>query len=259
MQEEYLTFKPIAFVGENDNILIDLREDRMFAQPMLQTLTKSQLQTLKDEITKPTITIAKYAQKYKIPNDKLDKTIRDDDFEYFKVEHGMNINVPEGKLKKLRFYLSIYGDGKQSRDVFALDGFPNDEIKHVTLVSGKIKLYINKLLKIIPYTAPVSDILEIDLNPWEFNWGYNKLIRGFSEGLTDNLDWYLAPDNVNQSFQFYIILKKRKIIKEVTAVAKAAWVYEPPKSILDKIRELLKLKEGDIWIMSDEKTIQIIP
>jgi hypothetical protein len=251
MQDEYLKFEPKALVDENNNILIDLSEGRMrvLAQRRF-TLRAPQLEELKDEITKPTIAIA-YVNVYKIPNDKLDETIRDDNFEYFKVEGGMNINVPKGKIKMLRFYLSLYGDGKQSEDVLALDGFPNDKIKYVKVVSGKITLSINKLLKIIPSTTPISDLLGIELDAWEINWGYDKLEVGFSEALNYNLDWYLSSDNVNQSFQFYITLKKRKTINKVTAIARAIWIYEPSNPILATILRNAQIK-------SDEKEIHII-
>ena len=66
----------------------------------------------------------------------------------------------------------------------------------------------------------------MDLNPWEIDWAYDKLQVGFSEAMTNKLDWYLSSENVNQSFQCYLTLKKHTSVKRVSAKVTAVWKFE---------------------------------
>jgi hypothetical protein len=214
---------------------------------------------LRNEIEKSTINVGEFVEVYKIPKAKIDGNIRDNSFEYFKVDSGMNINVPQGKIKRIRFYFSIYADGRQSGDAIAIDGFPNDQIERKNILSGKVTLSVNKLLKILPFpeAAEISNAIDIELNPWTIDWAYNKIKVGFSEGLTNNPNWYLSADNVNQSFGCYFTLKKRKSAKKVTAVAKAFWEYEPQsEGVKGWFRR--RFNRGSVIFDSDNKSIQII-
>ena len=115
--------------------------------------------------------------------------IQDDHFEYFKIDNGMNINVPYGNIKEMRFKMSLFADDIQSGDAFAIDGFPNDTINHIQLLAGTIQLSISGLLKFVPILSEVIDnVIKIDIKPWKFNWGYDKLKIRFSGAMTDNLD-----------------------------------------------------------------------
>jgi hypothetical protein len=98
-------------------------------------------------------------------------------------------------------------------------------------------------------------LIEVDLNPWQIKWGYDKLQVGFGGALTDDLDWYLSSDNVNQSFNCYVTLKKRKTAKQITATARAIWLYEPYEK---GIRNWLKKRFGriDSRLKSDERKIE---
>ena len=107
-----------------------------------------------EDIRSITISIAPYAEVRKIPNDVVDKSIRDDTFEYFQVDIGMNINVPKGKVNEIRFYLTVLADGKRSENAHVLDGFPNDWIQRVNIVNGTIKVGIDNLLKIVTTPNP---------------------------------------------------------------------------------------------------------
>ena len=251
MQRKFTPFPPSAVIDENYKILIDLQS--------LSTLGgKPEENELWKEIREPTISVAKYADVRKIPNDKVDNSIRDDSFEYFRADMGMNINVPRGKIKEIRFKLYLLADGKQG-GAYAIDGFPNDKVTHIPILEGQIKLGINNLLKIIPHpiTQTASELIEVDLNPWQIKWGYDKLEKGFSEAMNDTLDWYLSSDNVNQSFNSYITLKKKKSVKQVTGNARAIWAYEPDD---EGVKNWFKSRfgRGNVILKSDEKEIDIV-
>ncbi|MFZ0220735.1 MAG: hypothetical protein WAM42_03445 [Candidatus Nitrosopolaris sp.] len=173
--------------------------------------TESEEKALFEEIRSPTISIKKYVNVHRLPTDKLDNSILDNDFEYFKIDSGMNINVPYGNIKEMRFRMSLFADDKQSGDAFAIDGFPNDTINHIQLLSGTVQLSMSGLLKFLPILyAAMDNAIQIDIKPWKFNWGYDKLKIRFSGAMTDTLDWYFTEDNVNRSFECYLTIKKRK-------------------------------------------------
>ena len=88
-------------------------------------------QDLIEQIRQPTISVNDYAGVSPIPSENVDKTLRNPKFEFFRVDSGMNINVPRGKIKELRFSIVLYGDGKKTKNVFAISGFPNDKIKNI--------------------------------------------------------------------------------------------------------------------------------
>ncbi len=115
------------------------------------------------------------------------------------------------------------------------------------------------MLKIIPHpiTQTASELIDVDLNPWQIKWGYDKLEKGFSEALNDVLDWYLSSDNVNRSFTCYITLKKKKSAKQITGNARAIWAYEPHD---EGVKNWFKGRFGrsNVILKSDEKEIEII-
>lgn len=114
------------------------------------------------------------------------------------------------------------------------------------------------MLKIIPTPIgqTVGDLVDVELEPWEIDWSYDKLQVGFTEGLTDQLEWFLSADNVNQSFTCYITLKKQNTIKKVKGTASAIWEYEPPKDLKERIREIFG--KDEVTIRSEQKEIKII-
>jgi hypothetical protein len=205
------------------------------------------------DLRKATIRIAPYANVRRIPNNKLDKLRFDDSFEYYIADFSMNINVPIGKIKALRFILTIIGDGKQSENVYVLSGFPNNLIEHVTIIKGKIKVCLSELLKIIPHPVPMvlGKVVQIDLDPWEIDWGYNKIKVRFGGGNNHMVDWRLHSKDLNLGFACSIILKKRPSVKNVTAIAQAKWVYEPEA---EGLRGFLKRAFGTDKIEPDSGT-----
>jgi hypothetical protein len=261
MRSEYVQLKPVLIKDELNQDwflgpegLIQNREYEMAPPPEEKVME----QELYEQIRSPVIAIKKYSDVTRISNDNVDGKIRDVDYEYFRVDSGMNINVPSGRITELRFILSFFADNKQSSDAKPIDGFPNSKIKNVPIVKGKVSLSINKMLEIIPHpiSQTLSNILTIDIEPWEINWGYSKLEVTFSGALTDKLVWNLYEDNINQSFDCYVTLQKRKNIKNVTAKAFAAWKFEP----YGKITGWFKNRFGRIYmpVRTDEQEIEII-
>lgn len=240
---------PVTSLSEEEN---EVRRKR-YAE------NKAYERELSEQIRSPSISVAKYAEVLKIPNDKLSDTIRDDMFEYFRIDTGMNILVPVGRINELRFVFSIFADGRQSNSAFAIDGFPNNMLKHVNIFDGKIKLNINNFLKIIPISLSqtIADVLDIDMNPWEIKWGYDKLEIGFSGAYTDKIEWYLSSENINQSFNCHLILKKRTTVKQVIGKVAAAWKYEPQGEGIRNWFEK-RFRRSYAPVRSDVKEIEII-
>lgn len=213
MQTELLPLEPVMISGPDSPWYF--RSDGFFKEDtgkyFVKPPTESEEKALFEEIRSPTISIKKYVNVHRLPTDKLDNSILDNDFEYFKIDSGMNINVPYGNIKEMRFRMSLFADDKQSGDAFAIDGFPNDTINHIQLLAGTVQLSMSGLLKFLPILyAAMDNAIQIDIKPWKFNWGYDKLKIRFSGAKTDTLDWYFTEDNVNRSFECYLTIKKRK-------------------------------------------------
>lgn len=64
---------------------------------------------LREKLYEATISVAKFADVTTIPNDKVYNRIRNDSFEYYRADLGMNILVPRRKIKSLRFKLTFLG------------------------------------------------------------------------------------------------------------------------------------------------------
>jgi hypothetical protein len=219
---------------------------------------KNMEQQLYEQIKSPIIAIKKYSDVTKISNNKVDGKLRDKDFEYYRVDSGMNINVPSGRVTEMRFVLSFFADNKQSRNAIPIDGFPNNKIKNIQILNGKVALSINKMLEIIPHpiSQTLANVLTIDIEPWNISWNYPKLEVTFSGALTDKLVWNLFEDNINQSFDCYVTLQKKKNVRTVTAKAYAAWKYQPH----GKIEGWFKNRFGRSYapVRTDEQEIVII-
>jgi hypothetical protein len=262
VSDEYLQLKPVLTKDEYnyDWFLADegfIRNREYDIEPPLEEELDNR--ELAKQIRSPYIAIKKYAAVRRIPCDEVDRSVRDDNFEYFRIDSGMNINVPAGKIKELRFILNLFADGKQSRDAFAISGFPDTEVERVNIIDGKIGLSINNLLKIIPHpvTQVIGNIVKIDLNPWDIKWGYSRMHVSFGGSLTDKLVWNLFEDNINKSFDCYITLQKKKTVKEVMAKAYAAWKYEPYGESF-KERFARRFRRSYAPVRTDELQIEII-
>lgn len=224
----------------------------------IEESNKSKKEFLAD-LRRTTIRIASYADVHRIPSNILDKRKFDDSFEYYVANIPMNINTPVGKINEIRLFLTLFGDGKKSEDAHIYSGFPNDLVEHVTVIKGKIKLGLTNLLNIIPHPVPqiIGKIVQIDLDPWEIKWGFDRIKVLFSEAQNNEVDWYISSNNLNQSFSCSIIIKKRKNINEVIANAEAQWVYNPTKYKIERFFRKAFGKEK-LELKSEKKPIKII-
>jgi hypothetical protein len=148
--------------------------------------------------------------------------------EYIKAELGMNIIVPKGKIEQMRFKITLKGDGQLSNEIKAIDGFPKDVLEEKEIIGGKVKLGITKAFKFIPIVGDtLSDLLEVELNPWEFSLGnIRKVNVDFSEESTEP-EWYFKEDGFKNSLRVALTIEKPKKIKIIEGDVLAAWVYDP--------------------------------
>lgn len=163
------------------------------------------------------VEIAEASQTEKIKSDK--------DYDYLSSEIGMNIIVPQGKISKMRFKVSLLA----KRRVVAIDGFPKDVIEEKDIVKGKIKVAISEYFKFIPVIPPgVLDPLQIVLGPWDFKLGSLKKVNiDFSGGLTSTPEWYYKRDGIKNDLRVAMTIRKPRKIKHIEGRVKAAWIYAP--------------------------------
>ncbi|KYK34791.1 MAG: hypothetical protein AYK22_04775 [Thermoplasmatales archaeon SG8-52-3] len=166
----------------------------------------------------------------------------DEKHDYFKSVLGMNIILPKGRIKELRFHITLMAE----RNVVAIDGFPKDVIEEKYIIGGKIKVGINETFEFIPIIGKVvKKLLDIELNPWEFKLGNLKKVNiDFSGGSTSKPEWYFKENGIKNDLRVALTIKKPKDIGNVEAVAKAAWIYDP--GIFKEIK-----------LGSDTKTVKI--
>jgi len=177
-----------------------------------------------------------------------------EEFDYYSTEFGLNIILAHGyKIKKMRFLAELYGDGSKTPNVIAYDIFPDDQVKHIPIVQGKITLGVDNLLKLVggPIGGTISNLLKIELNPWSFDWGYDKIEIQSSEGLTYDPEWILEHDNIYRGFNPTMIIKKRKNVKTILAKVQVTYTLEFPKNNWMELRK-------PIQYQSDSKNISIV-
>ena len=153
--------------------------------------------------------------------------IKDDDkkYDYLRSEIGMNIIVPQGRIAKMRFKVSLHAKHR----VVAMDGFPKDVIDQQHIVQGQISVAISKYFKFIPMIPPgVLDPLDIVLGPWDFKLGsLNKVNIDFSGGLTSTPEWYFKEDGIKNDLRITMTIRKPKNVKSIEGKVKAGWIYSP--------------------------------
>jgi hypothetical protein len=140
----------------------------------------------------------------------------------------MNIIVPNGSIEKLRFKVTLMGN-KESDEIIAIDGFPKDMIERKYLIDGKIQLGITNLFKFVPVVGnAISDLLNIQLNPWEFRIGGLKKVNvDFTGGLTQEPEWYFKEDGFQNDLRVALTIKKPKNVGTVNGKVLVAWIYDP--------------------------------
>lgn len=197
----------------------------------LKVIGKSRsLNKIRKELSKVVVGAAPGANVYQIPSDQPDlaKSIKNTlgEFNYYIVELGLNVMLGrQFKIQELLFQVDLKSDGQNKTDVIAYDIAPDDKIKRVKVLSGKISLGVNKLLKLIPSPIGqiVSDLIEIEINPWEFDWGFKKFMIDACGRKNYHLYWKVYKTNVIQGFNPCMILKVRKNVKNISASAKCIY------------------------------------
>lgn len=172
---------------------------------------------IKDLIRSTRIEIAEAAESKKI--------FSEGEYDYLESEIGMNIILPKGNIAEMRFHVTLLPEDR----VVAVDGFPRDVIETKEIVGGKIKIGISKAFKFIPVVKTyIGELLEIELNPWEFKLGSIKSVKvDFSGGLTSRPEWYFKKDGIKNELRVALIIKKPKSIGAVEGKVRAAWLYDP--------------------------------
>lgn len=163
-------------------------------------------------------------------------------YDYLKSEIGMNIILPKGSISEMRFYVTLIAEG----EAVAIDGFPKDVIEEKEILGGKIKVGISQAFKFIPVVGSyVGDLLDIQLNPLEFNLGSLKRVNiDFSGGLTAKPEWYFKENGIKNELRVALMIRKVKSVENIEGDVKAAWLYDP--GFLKKVR-----------VGSNERTIKI--
>lgn len=187
---------------------------------------------IEDELNKVVVEIAPTANVYQIPSDQQDlaefikKTLSE--FDYYIVELGLNVMLGRKfKIPELLFEVDLKCSGERT-DVTAYDIAPDDTIKHVKVISGKISLGITKLLKFIP--GPIGqmlpDLLSIEINPWEFEWGFDRYMIDAAGKKNYRVYWKVYETNVVQGFNPTMILKTRKGVNSISASARVLYKFK---------------------------------
>jgi hypothetical protein len=151
-------------------------------------------------------------------------------FDYLKSELGMNIILPEGRLDELRFEVKLTRVGG-TLDMYATDGFPKGKIHRKAIVDGQIEIGISKAFKLIPVIGGVvSDLVNVEFNPWNFRIGsLQEIDVAFSGALTATLTWYFKTAGIeNNEIRVAMIIKKPRDTALVKADVRAGWRYKPP-------------------------------
>lgn len=196
-----------------------------------RVLTSSEIPTrIEDELHKVVVEVAPTANAYQISTDQKDlaefikKTLSE--FNYYVVELGLNVMLGQKfKIPELLFTVDLKCDGKDRTDVTAYDIAPDDSIKHIKIISGKISLGITKLLKFIPTPIGqvISGLLSIEMNPWEFEWGFDKYMIDAAGKKDYRVYWKIYETNVVQGFNPTVILKAKKDVNMVSASVRCVY------------------------------------
>ncbi|PKP59471.1 MAG: hypothetical protein CVT88_05425 [Candidatus Altiarchaeales archaeon HGW-Altiarchaeales-1] len=186
-------------------------------------------------LDKTVVSVAPTAHVYPIPEDKIPQDQKSLEaskdtfsaFNYYVVELGLNVLLDKGvKITKLLFEVDLKCD--QDRiDVTAYDIMPDDRIKNIKIVDGKISVGITKLLKFLP--APLGqvmpDVLDINISR-EFKWGFDKYEIDAAGEKDYRIYWKIYDTNVAQGFSPRMIIKAKKGVSEITGTVSCTYKLE---------------------------------
>jgi len=104
---------------------------------------------------------------------------------------------------------------------------PDDRIKNIKIVDGKISVGITKLLKFLP--APLGqvmpDVLDINISR-EFKWGFDKYEIDAAGEKDYRIYWKIYDTNVAQGFSPRMIIKAKKGVSEITGTVSCTYKLE---------------------------------
>ncbi len=227
LDNEYSLNKAIDFTNKAENIPDHISRDIDLSKKLIGDFWERQFVDNLEPweiirlIKQTRIEIAEYAESTLIGSD--------DKYDKIETELGMNIIIPQGKIEQLRFEVYLK-ENNGSGVIFAVDGLPSDLFDEKYLVTGKVTVAVDKLLKFIPVTSNFSDTLpaDIELGPWEFNLGRMRDVNiDFSGGLTSRPAWFFQGNGIKNDVRVALTIKKTKNLEKITADVRAAWVYKP--------------------------------
>lgn len=223
---------------------------------LFKTLARdtSAMKDLQAELSRPVIGIAPAANVYMISPDQEDladfvkRTLSL--YNYYVVELGLNVLVGRtATIPELLFRVALKGGTKET-DVVAYDIAPKDEKKYTELISGNVKitLGISTLLKFVPFPLGelIPDLLNIDINPWEFKWGTTKCMIDTCGEKDCQIYWKVYETDTVQGFNPCMIIRAKKDVKTVSAHAKCIYKLKPSWSSLTPRIES-KEKKIPVW------------
>lgn len=199
------------------------------AKPLKVISKRASLDKIKKELGKMVVAVAPSANVYQIPPDQPDlaKTIKNtlSEFDYYVVELGLNVMLgKQFKIPELLLMVELINDAEKT-DVTAYDMAPDDEIRKIKIVGGKISLGISKLLKFVP--SPIgqiaADLIDIEINPWEFEWNIKNYMIDACGEKNYHLYWKIYQTDIVQGFNPAVILKVRKNVKKIKARVKCIY------------------------------------
>lgn len=217
---------PLEYINEND---VNLNDDSDFHQLAIieQSIgcspNENEISEIARKISEVKIGISEHVDTIKIQEGDTE--------DLYKELFGMQLIVPKGKIEKLRFKISfeLPENSNESKKIYACDGFPKTKIELKSILSGKIKLGLSQGLRLIPiYGKTISEIIDINIDPWEISIGnvYKSKIL-YSGNLTSNPEWYFEGDGIEKDFEVSLIIKKSKTIDLFDIYIQAFWEYNP--------------------------------
>lgn len=170
-------------------------------------------------------------------------------FDYYLIELGFNVMVGrEFDIPELLFKVTLDCD-KDKTDVFAYDIAPTDESKYTRLLQGKVRinLGITTLLKFFPSPIDkiIPNLLDIDLNPWEFEWGIEEYLIDACGRNNYNVHWKIYETKTVQGFNPTMIIQARKNVSEILANVSCIYKLRAKWGIISEIKS--QDKKIEIW------------
>jgi hypothetical protein len=224
---EPLEIERVSIADENRTYRV-LRE----ASSLLETKGGSgSIKELEAELNKSVVEVASAANVYQISPDQKDlsdfikKTLTW--FNYYVVELGLNVMVGRKcSIPELLFKVILMGDGN-TENVVAYDIAPKDETEYRKLLSGNVKiaLGVTTFLKFIPVPLGehVSNLLNVDINPWEFEWGIEKYMIDACGEKSCDVYWKIYETSMVQGFNPAMIVRAKKEVNKISANARCVY------------------------------------